>query len=199
MKNLTAKTIIDECREIFARYGVPQCFVTDNGRTFIPTDFRAFLKRNGVNFKYTASYNPATNGQAERFVQTLKNALLRMDANATNVYEKLCKMLLQYRSALHAITNKSSAKLFLGRQMRTRLDLLFPLKEKIRILDHDNNKKFIIGERVACRNYIGRDKWRFGEIKDSCGKLHYFITLDDGRTWRRHVNQMHSIGQATPK
>lgn len=201
VKNLAAKTIIDECREIFARYGVPQSFVTDNGRTFTSTEFRTFLKQNGVNFKYTAPYNPATNGQAERFVQTLKNALRRMEANTTNVYEQLCKLLLQYRIAPHATTNKSPAELFLGKKVRTRLDLLFPLKEenKIVIQGNGNRKNFTIGERVACRNYIGRDKWRFGNVKNNCGKLHYQITLDDGRTWRRHVNQMRSIGQATPK
>lgn len=88
-KNITAKTTINECREIFARYGIPQIFVTDNDRTFTSTEFKAFLERNGVIFKYTAPYNPATNGQAERFVQTLKNALRRMDANTTNVHEKL--------------------------------------------------------------------------------------------------------------
>lgn len=146
VKNITAKTIINECKEIFASYGVPQCFVTDNGRTFTSTEFKTFLKRNGLNFKYTASYNPATNGQAERFVQTPKNALLCMDANATNVYEKCCKMLLQYRSAPHATTNKSPAELFLGRQIRTRLELLFPLKEKKRVLCHDNYKKFMVSE-----------------------------------------------------
>lgn len=108
-----------------------------------------------------------------------------MNANMTNVYEKLCKMLLQYRNAPHTTTNKSPAELFLGRQMRTRLDLLFSLKEKIGALYQDNNKKFRIGERVACRNYTGRDKWRFSKIKN-CGKLHYLIILDDGRTWRRH-------------
>lgn len=122
-----------------------------------------------------------------------------MDANATDVYEKLCKMLLQYRIAPHATTNKSPAELFLDRQMRTRLDLLFPLKEENSLLSQDNGKKFMKSERVACRNYIGRDKWRFGGIESRCGKLHYLITLDDGRTWRRHVNQIRLIGQATPK
>lgn len=201
VKNLAAKTIIEECREIFAMYGVPQIFVTDNGRTFTSSDFKAFLERNGVIFKYTAPYNSATNGQAERFVQTLKNALRRMDANAANVYEKLCKMLLQYRIAPHATTNRSPAELFLGRKLRTRLDLLLPSHEEdgAYMPYQNDSKSFKIGERVSCRNFVGRDKWRFGRIKDRCGKLHYLISLDDGRTWRRHVNQMRSIGQATPK
>lgn len=146
VKNITAKTIIEECREIFAMHGVPQNFVTVNGRTFTSMEFKAFLERNGVIFKYTAPYNPATNGQAERFVQTLKNALRRMNANATNVPEKLSKMLLHYRIAPHATTNRSPAELFLGRKLRTRLALLFPLQEEDRAhISYQCNRSFKIG------------------------------------------------------
>lgn len=125
VKNLNAKTVINECRNIFALYRVPQIFVTDNSRTFTSSEFKAFLERNGVLFKYTAPYNLAINGQAERFIQTLKNALRRMNATSTNVQEKLCKLLLHYRVALHATTKVSPAELFLQRKLRTRLDLLF--------------------------------------------------------------------------
>ncbi|XP_018406799.1 PREDICTED: uncharacterized protein K02A2.6-like [Cyphomyrmex costatus] len=177
VKNLMAKTVIEECRDIFTKYGIPQIFVTDN-----------------------APYNPATNGQAERFVQTLKNALRRMKADTTNVRENLSKMLLQYRIAPHAMTKKSPAELFLGRKLRTRLDLLFPLPEKEETSSSYScvNKSFKLDERVSCRNYVGKDKWKFGRIKKRCGIVHYLIALDDGRTWRRHVNQMRLIGQATP-
>lgn len=128
IKNLVTKTVINEYRDIFTKYGIPRIFVTDNGRTFTSTEFKSFLKQNGVQFKYTVPYNPATNGQAERFVQTLKNALRCMNANTINIHEKLCKMLLHYRIAPHAITKKSPAELFLGRKLRTRLDLLFPIR-----------------------------------------------------------------------
>jgi len=30
------------------------------------------------------------------------------------------------------------------------------------------------------------------------GKLHYSISLDDGRSWERHANQMRKIGKDTP-
>ncbi|XP_029178410.1 uncharacterized protein K02A2.6-like [Nylanderia fulva] len=39
VKNLMAKTVIEECRDIFTKYGIPQIFVTDNGRTFTSTEF----------------------------------------------------------------------------------------------------------------------------------------------------------------
>lgn len=89
VKNIVVKTIIAECREIFARYGVPQVLVTDNGRTSTSAEFTTFLRQNGVRFKYSAPYNPATNGQAERFIQTLKNLLQRMQANASIYMKRL--------------------------------------------------------------------------------------------------------------
>lgn len=34
----------------------------------------------------------------------------------------------------------------------------------------------------------------FGKIKQRLGKLHYLIDLDDGRQWRRHIDQLRSVG-----
>jgi len=59
-------------------------------------------------------------------------------------------------------------------------------------------KTFACGERVACRNYSGSVKWKFGIVSARKRKLHYAIRLDDGRSWERHVNQMRKIGNDTP-
>lgn len=91
-----------------------------------------------------------------------------MNANATNVHEKLCKMLLHYRIASHATTKKSSAELFFGRKLRTRLDLLFPLQEKDEdLVSYQCDRSFKIGERVSCRNYVGKVKWKFGKSRNA--------------------------------
>ncbi|KMQ88518.1 hypothetical protein RF55_11981 [Lasius niger] len=87
-----------------------------------------------------------------------------------------------------------------ARKIRTRLDLLHPE------IKHCNNHKETIGthlvckegERVSCRNYLGVDKWMFGKVLERIGKLHYKIELDDGRIWKRHVNQIRVIGNKTP-
>ena len=44
--------------------------MTDNGPQFVSDDFERFLKANGIRHIRTASYHPASNGQAERFVQS---------------------------------------------------------------------------------------------------------------------------------
>jgi len=53
---------------------------------------------NGIKHKRTSPFNPATNDQVERFVQTCKQALKRMKCETTNVSSALSKMLLQYRT-----------------------------------------------------------------------------------------------------
>lgn len=107
MENITAKSTIQICEKIFATFGFPQILVSDNGRTFTSTEFQNFLKFKNIKSKFTAPYNPATNGQAERFIQTMKNALLRMGTNKDQVQSALHKFLLQYRrSVVTSCSNK---------------------------------------------------------------------------------------------
>lgn len=60
--------------------------ISDNGPQFVSTEFENFLKMNGIRHTCSAPYHPQTNGEAEHFVQTLKQSL-RM-ANMTSV---VCK------------------------------------------------------------------------------------------------------------
>lgn len=95
--DITATTI-KKCEEIFATYGIPKVFVSDNGRTFTSQEFQKFLEQFGIIQKFTAPYHPATNGQAERFVQTFKNALKKMTIEKMNIDAALQKLLLKYRT-----------------------------------------------------------------------------------------------------
>ena len=75
MPSTTSTQTIDRLRTIFARYGVPAQVVTDNGPQFTSAEFQLFLKINGIKHITTAPFHPATNGQAERFVQSFKHAM----------------------------------------------------------------------------------------------------------------------------
>jgi len=107
------------CRQIFATFGIPKYFVSDNAKTFTSVEFKTFLKVNGIIQKLTAPYLPATNGQAERFVQTLKNSLRRMRGNTSNTHVMLQQILIQYRNTNYPATGKSSAELMFARNLRT--------------------------------------------------------------------------------
>ena len=75
MSTTTASSTIEVLRELFARYGLPEQLVSDNGPQFVSDDFKSFLTSNGIKQLRSPSYHPATNGAAECLVQTVKQAL----------------------------------------------------------------------------------------------------------------------------
>ena len=70
MKSTTANATVSAVRDVFARFGLPVNVVTDNGPQFTSAEFTEFLKRNGVKHIRVAPYHPASNGAAERMVET---------------------------------------------------------------------------------------------------------------------------------
>lgn len=46
--------------------------VSNNGMAFTSTEFLDFMKENAIKHIQSALFHPATNGQAERMVQTMK-------------------------------------------------------------------------------------------------------------------------------
>ncbi|XP_040197550.1 uncharacterized protein K02A2.6-like, partial [Rana temporaria] len=63
----TTKATVSILLHLAATFGYPREIVTDNGAQFTS---QRFLTAHNIKHKLTAPYHPATNGQAERFVQT---------------------------------------------------------------------------------------------------------------------------------
>ena len=70
--NATSSAVIEELRTLFSRFGLSESVVTDNGTCFTSIEFRDLLQRNGVSHLTSTTYHPASNGLAERAVQTVK-------------------------------------------------------------------------------------------------------------------------------
>ena len=194
VNNITKETTINTCRNIFSTFGVLIILVSDNGTQFSSTEFAHFLKFNGVIHKFSAPYHPATNGQAERFIQTFKAKLKAMKCGRLEIPGVLSNILMSYRKMIHPSTEFSPSMLVFGRQIRSRIDLMIPSTSTTSKEVTLKIKEFQNGQRVAAREYIKDNKWEFGKVKERLGKLHYLIELDDGRTWKRHIDQMRSVG-----
>ena len=67
MCTTTSAKTIPVLRQLFARYGIPDQLVSDNGPQFVSEEFGLFLKQNGVK-RY---HHPASNGHAESFVNDI--------------------------------------------------------------------------------------------------------------------------------
>ncbi len=74
-KNPTTETTINFLHELFARFGVVDCLVTDNPTQFPSADFQVFCEIYHVKHIKTPPYHPRLSGRAERCVDTLKRAL----------------------------------------------------------------------------------------------------------------------------
>ena len=81
VSSATAAATIAELRSIFTTHGLPEILVTDNGTCFTSAEFQDFTQGNGIQHIKTSPYHPASNGLAERSVQTLKEYLKKNDTN----------------------------------------------------------------------------------------------------------------------
>ena len=119
---------IDKLRTIFATHGVPVTLVSDNGPPFTSVQFEAFMKASGIVHKRVPPYHLSSNGLAENFVHTVKQALDKSD-KSLSVESKIAKFLAAYRNTPHGTTNKTPAELLLKRSPRTWLSLIHPCVE----------------------------------------------------------------------
>ena len=52
MSSTTTTKTIQVLRQLFARYGIPEQWVSDNGPQFVSDEFSEFMKENGVSKAY---------------------------------------------------------------------------------------------------------------------------------------------------
>ena len=180
MKSTTAVATVDVLREIFSRHGLPEMIVSDNGPQFTAQEFKDFCLRNGIMHRTTAVYKPSINGQAERLVQILKNALRQAKITGEDPQKLLCRYLLVYRNTPHTTTRETPAMLLFNRNLRTRLDLVMPTpntaiqKSQERVLkgtESQGCRSFSVGDNVLVRNFSQTGgKWLYGIVGRSVGE-----------------------------
>ena len=109
---MTSAHTIQHLRSVFARHGIPEEIVTDNGTQFSSHDFKDFTKNNNIKHTTSSPLFPQSNGMAERSVQTVK----RLIRSSRDPYEAL----LAYRTT-PLENGYSPAQLLYSRQLRSNL------------------------------------------------------------------------------
>ena len=203
MSSITSSKTIISLRRLFATHGLCAILYTDNAKSFTSAEFESFLKSNGIIHKYSPPYHAASNGQAERCVQTAKSFLKKVKGSVNDRNVSLSRFLLGYNSTDHATTGRASCELLMGRQLRTLFTLMKPSlqadvdKSQDRsYVDGSKSKSrdFKVGDSVKVRNMIGRDKWLFGTVVKQVGPLRYLVRIG---TRVRYCHLDHLVSAST--
>ena len=73
----TIKTTIKVLQEFFARFGLPETIVSDNGTPFTSKESENFCKLLSINYLKSAPYHPRSNGLLERCIDVFKRGILK--------------------------------------------------------------------------------------------------------------------------
>lgn len=207
ISNITSSIIINKLNEFFSRYGDCEQLVSDNGTQFTSSHFQNFMQSRGIQHLRTAPFHPQSNGQAERFVDTLKRTLKKLKNEGGTSLDNLETFLQTYRSTPNRNVNdfKSPAEAFIGRKIKTSLDLLKPRKpisttpnekQNQQFDKHHGarNRQFIPGDKIYAKIYRNnKDHWVPGTVIERKGTVNYNVLVTDGdktRLIRSHTNQI---------
>ena len=156
------------------------------------SEFAAFVGQNGIKHLTSAPYHPASNGLAERAMQTVKGAL-KNEVSGTSLKSlerQLTQFLFCYRLTPHSTTGIVPAELLMGRRPRCRLDLLHPdishrvrerqQKQKAGHDHHCYQRTLAVGQPVWLRNQGLGLPWLTGTITRVLSPQRFSVLLDDG-------------------
>ena len=197
----TSQSTIEKLRMLFATHGLPETIVSDNGSVFTSEEFQVFTRRNGIQHLTSAPYHPASNGLAERAVQTVKEAL-RKEAGGGSMKPKIARFMFQYRLTPHTTTGVAPAELLMNRRLRSRLDLLHPdVAERVRSRQqklkaghdhHCHQRSFTEGRPIWAKNHAPGPPWLAGTLRKLVSPERFVVQLEDGRTVDRHIDHCRS-------
>ena len=125
LRTIDAEHIAEQLIGVFARVGVPQEILTDQGSNFTSQLLAELYRLLHVQSIRTSPYHPQTDGLVERFNQTLKSLLRKSVDKEGKDWDKMIPYLLfAYREVPQSSTGFSPFELLYGREVRGPLDIL---------------------------------------------------------------------------
>ena len=117
LQSTTSSAVSKVLRVLFARYGIPNELVSDNGPQFAAAEFATFARNWGFHHVTSSPRYPQSNGKAENAVKTIK----RLFSKCKEAGQSEFLALLDWRNTPTEGLGSSPAQRFLGRRCRTQL------------------------------------------------------------------------------
>ena len=155
--NPNPRNTIKALDEDFSCFGVPNTVVSDNETMFTGKEFKDYCYSLVIELTMTPAYNPRSNGQAERFVDTFKRAL-RKNQGIETEEKDIQKFLAVYRITpnLNTNSNLSSAEIMFAHKIHSVFDRisLSQKKKSYTKINENTHSEITVQERVIERSGI---------------------------------------------
>ena len=193
--SVSAKATIGILEQEFAHFGYPLTLVTDNAPAFKSEEFQVWCKSNGITHLSGAPYHPTTNGAAERLIQTFKQALRKSELPPRKA---LNQFLMQFRRMPNSSSGYSPSELLNSRQLRTKIDLFWPVPAQIMqerqqstLKNGRERNNFRPQDKVFATLYGSDGKERFvpGIVINKQGNYSFEVKTETG-ICKRHIDQL---------
>lgn len=202
-----SKTVINKLKGHFARNGIPDICMTDNGPQFSSHDYKKFANTYKFSHVTSSPGYPQSNGRVENAVKMAKSIITKAKKANTDPYLGL----LAYRNTPTQHLNSSPAQRLFSRRTKTLLPtthtLLTPRVESgvtIKQAQSKAKQSFYYNRSahtlpVLAKNDVvrimptrPREEWRRARVTKDLGNRSYEVETEDHRTFRR--NRKHLKG-----
>lgn len=200
LSDTKSTTVIKKLKAHFARQGIPDVVISDNGPQYSSQEFKRFSERWEFLHKTSSPGHPQSNGKAESAVKTAKRLLLKAKMAGQDPYLAL----LDHRNAPSQGPDSSPAQRLLSRRTRTLLptkaSLLQPkVQQEEQSLKRKQERqcayynrsardldKLKPGDCVRIQPFEPHTQWRLGTVQKIVDARSYDIKLQSGGVLRRN-------------
>lgn len=213
LRNMRSSTIIYHMKGIFARMGIPEKVISDNGPCYQSSEFQEYAKLYDFQHVTSSPHYPQSNGFAEVYVKICKQIFTKAKAGKTDPLLGI----LQYRVTPLDI-GYSPSELLMGRQLRsdipTSTENLLPryISPKVvgkRLQEKKAKSKFKydlgskplkplnVGDSARIQNPYTKT-WKQAVVTDKHNERSYTVETSDGASYRRNRRHLMKTNEYMP-
>ena len=216
LRSTSSVSVIRKLKAHFARYGIPEQLVTDNGPQFTSRDFLQFSKEWDFHHRTSSPRHSQSNGKAESAVKEAKKILMKCKKASSDAFLAL----LDHRNTPSTGIQISPARRLLNRRTISLLPMSAGLL-KPSIADEDATRaKLRLRQQQQARYYdrgardldplekgdhvrikpwrFGKKEWQKGVVKKRLDERSYEVELPQG-VFRRNRGHIRKTNESAPK
>ena len=207
-----SSAVIVKLKSHFARYGIPDLLISDNGPHFKSSQFRQFAEEWGFQHRTSSPRYPQGNGSAEAAVKVAKSIMRKCSATKEDYFLAL----LNYRNTPTTGCESSPAQRLMGKRTKTTLPIKGNLlkhtqqdhctdllsKEMRKLKSSEKSHKDLVplrpGDNVRIQPHtMGDRQWKEATVKEPLPNRSYIVETNDGKELRRNRRHLRKCQQST--